>query len=72
MNYETLNRYVFVAAVLFAMLLYIGMACAGFAEFMARISKRGNRKKRSRTRGTARGLRKAKRPTSSPPGELET
>jgi hypothetical protein len=71
-NYETLNRDVLIAVVLFAVLLYVGMVCAGFAEFMARISKRGNCKKCSRNRGTARGLRKAKRPTFSPPGELET
>ena len=62
MNYEALNQYVLAAIALFAVLLYIGLVCAGFTEFMARISKRGNPKKRSRNRGTARGLRKAKRP----------
>jgi hypothetical protein len=47
-NYETLNRCVLIAIALFALLLYIGMVYAGFAEFMARISKRGKRKKRAR------------------------
>lgn len=60
-NYETLNRYVLIAIALFAMLLYIGLIYAGFAEFTARISKRGNRKKRSRNRGATRGLRNSKR-----------
>ena len=62
MNYQELNRYVLVAIALFAVLLYIALVYAGFAEFMARISKRGNRKKRSRNRGATRGLRSAKRP----------
>ena len=70
MNYEQLNRYVLVAIALFAVLLYIAMVYAGFAEFMARISKRGNRKKRSRNRGATRGLRNSKKAdlTLSPPG----
>lgn len=62
MNYEELNRYVLVAIALFAVLLYIALVYAGFTELMARISKRGNRKKRSRNRGATRGLRNAKRP----------
>ena len=62
MNYEALNRYVLMAIALFAILLYIGMVYAGFTEFMARISKRGNRKKRPRNRDAARGLRNSKNP----------
>ena len=62
MNYEELNRYVLVVIALFAALLYIALVWAGFAEFMARISKKGNRKKRSPNRGATRGLRNAKRP----------
>ena len=62
MSYEELNRYVLAAIALFAVLLYIALVYAGFAEFMARISKRGNRKKRCRSRGATRGLRNAKRP----------
>jgi len=49
-NYEALNQYVLIAIVLFAVLLYIGLICAGFAEFMKVIAKRTNRKKRSRDR----------------------
>lgn len=55
MSYEELNRYVLMAIAIFAVLLYIGLVYAGFAEFIARISKRGNRKKRSRNRGATRG-----------------
>jgi hypothetical protein len=54
-NYEELNRYVLVAIALFAVLLYGALVYAGLAEFMARVSKRGNRKKRSRNRGATHG-----------------
>ncbi len=62
MNYEMLNRYVLMAIALFAALLYVGLLWAGFTEFMARISKKGNQKKRLRKGGATRGLRNAKRP----------
>ena len=39
MDYEALNRYVLIAIALFAVLLYIGLICAGFAEFIAGIPK---------------------------------
>jgi hypothetical protein len=38
------------------------MVYAGFAEFMARVSKRGERKKRSRSRAAVRSLRNEKKP----------
>jgi len=60
-DYETLNRYVLIAIGLFAVLLYIGLVCAGFAEFIAGIPKRASRKKRTRNRRETRGLRNAKR-----------
>jgi hypothetical protein len=60
-NYEALNQYVLIAIALFAVLLYIGLICAGFAEFVRAIPKRANRKKRSRNRRETRGLRNAKR-----------
>jgi hypothetical protein len=60
-NYEALNQYVLIAIALLAVLLYIGLICAGFAEFMRAIPKRSNRKKRSRNRRETRGLRNAKR-----------
>ena len=50
MNYEAWNRYVLMAIGLFAVLLYVGLIYAGFAEFMSRISKSGKSKKRSRSR----------------------
>ena len=61
MDYETLNRYVLIAIALFAVLLYIALVCAGFAEFIGGIPKRANRKKRSRNRRETRGVRNAKR-----------
>ena len=61
MDYEALNRYVLIAIALFAVLLYIGLVCAGFAEFLAGMPKRTNRKKRSQHRRETRGLRNAKR-----------
>jgi hypothetical protein len=60
-NYEAVNRYALIALVVFAALLYIGLFCAGFGEFMTRISKRGNRKKRLRDRRAARSLRDPKK-----------
>ena len=60
-NYEALNRYVLIAIALFAVLLYIGLVCTGFAEFIAGIPKRTNCKKRSRNRRKTRGLRNVKR-----------
>jgi hypothetical protein len=60
-SYEALNQYVLIAIALVAVLLYIGLICAGFAEFMKAIAKRTNRKKRSRNRRETRGLRNAKR-----------
>jgi hypothetical protein len=59
-DYEALNRYVLIAIALFAVLLYIGLVCAGFAEFLAGMPKRTN-KKRSRHRSETRGLQNAKR-----------
>jgi hypothetical protein len=38
-NYEALNQYVLIAIALFAVLLYIGLICAGFAEFVRAIPK---------------------------------
>lgn len=59
-NYEAWNRDVLMAIALFALLLYIGLIYAGFAEFMSRISKSTRNKKRSRNRAAARALRSAK------------
>ena len=64
MNYEAWNRYVLMAIGLFAVLLYVGLLCAGFAEFMSRVSKRGKNKKRSRSRVSAPRLRNGKVPGS--------
>jgi hypothetical protein len=50
-NYEELNRYVLVAIAFFALLLYVALVYAGFAEFMARISKREASRNRGATRG---------------------
>ena len=61
MDYEALNRYVLIAIALFAVLLYIGLICAGLAEFIAGIPKRANRKKRSRNRRETGGFRNVKR-----------
>ena len=60
MNYEAWNRYVLMAIGLFGALLYIGLIYAGFVEFMSRISKNGNNKKRSRNRVADRRLRNPK------------
>jgi hypothetical protein len=60
MDLETLNRYVLMAIAVFAVLLYVGSLYVGFAEFMARISKERNGRKRFRNRDAARGLGKAK------------
>jgi hypothetical protein len=60
-NYEALNQYVLIAIGLFAVLLYIGMIWVGFAEFVAAKLRNGQKKKRSRFRGTTRQLRNAKR-----------
>jgi hypothetical protein len=46
MSYEGLNRGLLAVIALFAVLLYCGLVYAGFVEFMAGISKRGNRRKR--------------------------
>lgn len=74
MNYEALNRAVLIAMALFAALLYVGLVCAGFAEFIAGIPKRADDKKRSRNRGGARGLRngKGRSNLNGPQGEVET
>ena len=50
MNYEAWNGYVLMAIGLFAVLLYVGLIYAGFAECMSRISKSSKSKKRSRSR----------------------
>jgi hypothetical protein len=47
-NYEAWNGYVLMAIGLFGVLLYIGLLYAGLVEFMGRISKKDNRKKRRR------------------------
>lgn len=59
MDLEALNRYVLMAIVLFAVLLYVGLLYVGLAEFMASISKKGNGRKRFRSRDASRGLRKS-------------
>ena len=64
MNYEAWNRYVLMAIGLFAVLLYVGLLYAGFAEFMSRVSKRSKNKKRSRSRVPAPRLRNGKVPGS--------
>ena len=55
MNYEAWNRYVLMAIALFAVLLYIGLIYAGFAELRSRLSK--GKRKRPRNRGVAPVLR---------------
>lgn len=50
MNYEAWNHYVLMAIGLFAVLLYIGLIYAGFAELMSRISKSNGNRKRSKNR----------------------
>lgn len=60
MNYEAWNRYVLMAIGMFAALLYIAVACVGLAEFAARVSRKGSRKKRSPNRVTLRRLRNTK------------
>jgi hypothetical protein len=45
---------------LFAAVLYVGLVYAGFVEFMSRISKSGEDKKRSRNRVTPGRLRNPK------------
>jgi hypothetical protein len=60
-NYEALNRYVLIAIALFAVLLYIGLVCAGFAQFIAGIRRRASRKKRTHNPRETRGIRNAKR-----------
>ena len=57
MNYEAWNRYVLMAIGLFAVILYIGLIYAGFAELMSRISKSERNRKRSTNRVMARTLR---------------
>jgi hypothetical protein len=59
-NYEALNNCVLMAIGLFAALLYLLLLYAGFTEFMARISKKGNSRKRFRNRDVAPGLRNGK------------
>jgi hypothetical protein len=59
-NYEAWNRYVLMAIGVFAVLLYVGLVYASLAEFMTRMSNKGNRKKRSRNRVTLRRLRNTK------------
>lgn len=58
MNLESVNRYVLTAVGLFALLLYIALVYAGFADFSAWLSKSGSRTKDSRRRKTGRGVRK--------------
>ena len=62
MNYEAWNGYVLIAIGLFAVLLYVGLIYAGFAEFMSRIPKSSKSKKRSRSRLQAPKLRNPKVP----------
>jgi len=57
---ESLNRYVLIAILLFAALLYLALLYTGVTEFVARISKKGNRQKRSKNRDAAHGLRNSK------------
>jgi len=59
-NYEAWNQYVLIAIGVFAALLYVSVAYVGLTEFMARMFKTGNRKKRSRHRITLRKLRNTK------------
>ena len=63
-NYEAWNQYVLMGIGLFAVLLYVGLLYAGFAEFMSRVSKRSKNKKRPRSRVPARRLRNPKVPGS--------
>ena len=58
MNYEALNQYVLIAIGLFAVLLYIGLVWAGFIEFVAGISKKGESKKCPRSRDRLRNAKK--------------
>ena len=60
-TYEALNRYVLMAIGLFALLLYLGVIWAGFAEFIVRMASSGESKKDSGRRGTPRRLRSVKR-----------
>jgi hypothetical protein len=48
LNYEAWNGYVLMAIGLFGVLLYIGLLYAGLVEFLGRISKKDNRKRRRR------------------------
>ena len=54
MNYEALNGYVLLAIAVFAVLLYIGLVCAGFTQFSAGLARRAAGKKNARTRRPAR------------------
>ena len=56
LNYEAWNGYVLMAIGLFGVLLYAGLLYAGLFEFIGRISKEDNRKRRRRN-ARARGLR---------------
>lgn len=48
LDYEAWNGYVLMAIGLFGVLLYIGLLYAGLVEFIGRISKKDNRKRRRR------------------------
>lgn len=58
MNLVLVNRYVLMAVGLFALLLYFALVYAGFADFSARLSESGSRRKASRRQKAGRGVRK--------------
>ena len=60
MNFEELNRYVLIVIGLFAGLMYTAVLYVGFAQIMAHLSKKENRRKRTRNRDAAHGLRNSK------------
>ena len=59
LDLEALNRYVLMAVGFFGVLLYCGLLYAGAVEFVARISKKGSQRARSRK---GRGARNEKQP----------
>jgi hypothetical protein len=60
-NLEALNRYVLVIIGLFAVLLYLVMAIAGFSELISRMPKAKGQRKHSKAAGGR--LRSAKKST---------
>jgi hypothetical protein len=63
MNFDQLNRYVFVVIGVFGALLYVVMAYAGFSELVSRMPKRSTRKKRARGGDATRRLPGVKKST---------